>query len=257
MGKNLSNVNTLSFTGSQSVTFENVIPSGVYTISAVVESADTDAEYCLILFTYSDDTTKEVSINRSADGERVSTTTTFEKDVKKARFYAGSSYTTSTGDTASFDMIQIEAGEQMTDYEAYQPETDPEPEPEPEPPEPPESEYEPPASEIGKYYKALAGYTVDLPEPTCRETQLIKKLIDSEYVPDFTSAGCNTEAYLFDLINGTQEMAEHEPGNDAEKYLAALTGNTVEDMPELDCERNFWMNEAVKAMTEDADNVAD
>ena len=122
MGKNLSNVNEASFTGSQSITFENVIPSGVYTVSAVVESTDTDGTYCLMLFTYDDDTTKEVNISRSTDGERVSTTTTFDKNVKKVRLYAGQSYSTSTDDTATFSQFQIEAGDQMTDYEPYEPE---------------------------------------------------------------------------------------------------------------------------------------
>ena len=113
MGKNLSNVNEASFTGSQSITFENVIPSGIYTVSAVVESTDTDGTYCLMLFTYEDDTTQEVNINRNTDGERVSTTTTFDKNVKKVRLYAGQSYSTSTDDTATFSQFQIEAGEKI------------------------------------------------------------------------------------------------------------------------------------------------
>ena len=91
---------------------------------------------------------------------------------------------------------------------------------------------------------------LDLPEPSCRETQLLSKLMNPEFELDFAIPSSNTELYLFDLINGTQEMLNNDPKSDTEKYFSMMLGNTVEDMPVVDCERNFWMNEAVKAMTE-------
>lgn len=230
MGKNLCPVNIVEVSGSQ--TFSLDLPAGTYTISSEVQSTDQDANYCLMLFTYDDSTTKEVNINRSsAAGQRVSVTTTFTKAVTRVRVYAGSSYATSVGDTATFNKLQIEVGTVATDYVPYLP----------------DDIYPEPQTEIGKYYRALAGYSTEVPEPTCRETQLIYKLISPDYTLSFTQATCTIEAYLFDLINGTKTMLEHDPKCDSEKFLAMMIGKAVEEIPALNCERNFWMEKAVEA----------
>lgn len=114
--KNLCPVNHLEVSVSQSVNIS--LPAGTYTISGDVESTDTDDDYCTILFTYSDGTTKESGISR---GVGVSTTVTLEKDVTRARFYAGISHSLSSGDTATFKNLQIESGSQATEYAPYQP----------------------------------------------------------------------------------------------------------------------------------------
>lgn len=49
--KNLCSVgSTGDFTGSKQFTFNDTLPAGVYTISAVVNSTDTDSTRCLMLF---------------------------------------------------------------------------------------------------------------------------------------------------------------------------------------------------------------
>lgn len=117
--KNLSDVANVEISGSQTVTFGKEIPAGTYTISAVVTSTDTDTTECLMLFYYTDSTTKEVSIKRSTGDARVSTTTTFDKAVNKVRIYAADNHGNSTGDTASVKDLQIEAGSTATAYEPY------------------------------------------------------------------------------------------------------------------------------------------
>ena len=118
-GKNLCSTTDLEVSASQTVTFEKVIPGGTYAISGVIKSSDIDSDTCLLMFYYSDGTTKEVEISRSSAEERKSTTTTFDKEVTKVRIYAGSNYNGSSGDTATFTDMQIEHGNTATEYEPY------------------------------------------------------------------------------------------------------------------------------------------
>lgn len=111
----------------------------------------------------------------------------------------------------------------------------------------PDGPYSEPRSEIGQYYRALSGYTREYPESTCRETALIKCILDGTLEPPFTEPGCATEAYLLDLINNTTTMVEWTPRNDTEKFLAIMIGVTVNDYPSTDCERSFWMARCVEA----------
>ena len=102
-----------------------------------------------------------------------------------------------------------------------------------------------PISEIGKYYKALAGFDVELPEPSCRETMMVRKLFDPGYEVEFGNyADSWTEKYLIDLINKTNTCFTHNPESDTEKYLAYMLGRRDIQMPVEDCERNFWMARA-------------
>lgn len=104
-----------------------------------------------------------------------------------------------------------------------------------------------PLSEIGQYYKRLAGYSDSVPlPPRCRETHLIYKLIDSSYTVPFTDAHSRIEKYLWDLINETEIMIDETPLSDAEKFLAMLIGVQVTDYPYLNTERNFWMSRCVE-----------
>lgn len=103
-----------------------------------------------------------------------------------------------------------------------------------------------PISEIGKYYKALAGFDVELPEPSCRETMLVRKLFDPDYEVNLEIMHDSwTEKYLIDLINETNTCINHNPESDTEKYLAYMLGRRDIQMPVEDCERNFWMARAV------------
>lgn len=117
--KNLCPVNDISVETSEQVKFGKSLPAGTYTISGVITSTDTDVSQCLILFYYDDNTTKEVNIGRSVGNERVSVTATLDKSFSRIRVYAGESYTTSSGDTATYSDFMVEAGSSATEYEAY------------------------------------------------------------------------------------------------------------------------------------------
>lgn len=241
MSKNLCPENDISFENSQTIRFETPIPAGTYTASAIVESTDTDGSTCLMLFYYADNTTTEVYIGRSpADStERVGKTFTLTQESTKVRIYASEGYTPSVGDTATFTKLQIEAGDQMTDYVPYGEEE----------PEEPDEEMSDEEIEIVEYYMALAlGKSVDfVMEPTCRETILLRKLLDPSYVLPSIWVQSRVEGYLSDLINGTTNMLSNIPKSDKEKYLHVMIGGTVDEMPNPDaCLLNYWMNEWVK-----------
>lgn len=129
-----------------------------------------------------------------------------------------------------------------------------------------------PQTEIGKYYKKLAGYDIELPPPSCRETKLLSNLIDdrfngiepeTDYFLEFYHNGeidswiekllCSVRGYTWyfdDIWN------HHRPESDAEKYLYLMGGFPEEvieflGMPNPNaCERNFWMDKAVKRWNE-------
>ena len=236
MGKNLCPVNEITFETSYQIKFETPIPPGTYTCSAVIDSTDVESASCLMLFYYSDSTTKEVYITREPE-VRVFKTAELAKEATRVRIYASEGYSMSSGDTATYSMIQIEAGDQMTAYEPY----DYEPEPEPEPEDSDEHE-----AEITLYYACLAGaFDLDiLPNPSCRETMLIRKLIDSAYELPVFIFNSKVEFYLLDLINGTTAyMLGNIPKSDKEKYLHKAIGGTVDEMPNPNaCAINYWMN---------------
>lgn len=246
MSKNLCPENDISFENSQTVRFETPIPAGTYTASAIVESTDTDGSTCLMLFYYADNSTTEVYIGRSPvdSTERVSKTFTLAQESTKVRIYAGEGYTPSDGDTATFTKLMIEAGDQMTDYVPYGDESASE-----EPSDPIEKARQ--EAEILTYYMALVG-SMDisrLKTPTCRETMLLRKLLDPSYEVPFAVGGTSSrvELYLWDLIEGTTVMLSNIPKSDKEKYLHVMIGGTVEEMPNPDaCLLNYFMNEWVK-----------
>lgn len=130
----------------------------------------------------------------------------------------------------------IEAGDQMTAYEPYGYEPEPEPEPED------SKKHE---AEIAMYYAALAGeINIDmLPGPSCRETMLIRKLLEPDYELPIFLFDSRVEMYLLDLIHGTTTMLTNVPKLDKEKYLHKAIGGTVEEMPNPNaCSVNYWMN---------------
>lgn len=109
--------------------------------------------------------------------------------------------------------------------------------------------------EIISYYQALAGIysntLEDLPEPTCRETMLLRRLLNPDYTLPITYQFDHSriEGYLLDLIFGTTEMLSNIPKSDKEKYLYVAIGGKVDEMPNPDaCLLNYWMNEWVKTL---------
>lgn len=240
MSKNLCPENNLSFENSQTVRFETPLPAGTYTSSAVVKSTDTDSSLCLMLFYYADGTTKESYISRSVTDERVSKTETFTQDVTRVRIYASEGYNPSVGDIGTFTNLMIEAGSVATDYMPYGDES--------------ESEHWDNAETIA-YYMALASEisTDILPVPTCRETMLLRKLLDPSYeIPFIWLSSCSrAERYLMDLVNGTTDMLINIPKSDKEKYLHVAIGGTVDEMPNPDAsELNYWMNQWIESRKE-------
>lgn len=113
---------------------------------------------------------------------------------------------------------------------------------------PEDGPYTYPKTEVGQYYKALARYTLDYPEATCRECQLIRHLLDDTYELPFkvNDDSSRTEKYLWDLISNTKTMLSNIPKSDTEKFLHMMLGGEVTDYPTIDCERNFWMSRCVE-----------
>lgn len=105
--------------------------------------------------------------------------------------------------------------------------------------------------EVIVHYCVLAGGLTSnlLPSPTCRETHLLRKLLDPSYEVPFTSVQSRTETYLWDLIKGTTYGLNNIPKSDKEKYLHVAIGGTVDEMPNPDaCLLNYWMNEWLKKL---------
>lgn len=96
------------------------------------------------------------------------------------------------------------------------------------------------------YYEAWSGRSLELPDPTCRHTMLIKKILDPSYVLPFTVTenSCDADRYLWDLINGTTTMLVKEPKTDMAKYLHLMLGGTVDTMPDPNSSfLSYWMNQ--------------
>ena len=246
MSKNLCPENNVTFETSYQIKFETPLPAGTYTCSAIIESTDVESAACLMLFYYADGTTKELYITRKP-GERVFETVILDQDSSRVRIYASEGHAMSSGDTATYSQLQIEVGDQMTDYEPYGDE--PEPEPEPEPSEDYSNE-----AEVTVYFMAMAHVIpiAILPKPTCRLTHLLRKYLDPDYVfPESFSTGAQSiaEIYIWDLILGTDAGLANIPQSDMEKYLHTMIGGTVDEMPNpMSSLLNYWMNQALEAM---------
>lgn len=115
-GKNLFKYNEVS--GTLSKTVECSLDAGTYTISALVNSSDTDSSTSLIDFYYEDGTNESYLLGRES---RTSYTFTLTKHVIALIFYASKDYANSANDTFTYSDIQIEKGTTATDYEPYIP----------------------------------------------------------------------------------------------------------------------------------------
>ena len=165
-----------------------------------------------------------------------------ESNISADLMEAFSQLTTSEGTT-------VITADQMVYFEVeYQKiGEDPEPEPEPEPePTPVETENLP---EVILHIVALTGQLSvgNLPDPTCRVSRLLRKILDSSYAfPEGFSeeAQSRAEVYLFDLVNGTSESATMTPLSDFESYLALIFGRSDVPTPNADAsDLNYWMNQ--------------
>ena len=141
----------------------------------------------------------------------------------------------------------IVTADQMVYFEVEYQKIGEEPEPEPEPePTPVETTY---LHEVILHIVALAGQLSvgNLPDPTCRVSHLLRKILDPSYAfPEGFSeeAQSRAEVYLFDLVNGTSESTTMMPLSDFENYLALILGRADirEPNPEAN-DLNYWMNQ--------------
>lgn len=99
-----------TFVTSKTVTFATPLPAGTYTLSATPTSTDTDITVCRFQVN-SSSTIKD--LNR---GTRNSKTFTFESQIESITLWASTKSTYSSGDTATWANIQLEAGDVMSTY---------------------------------------------------------------------------------------------------------------------------------------------
>lgn len=117
VGKNLLSINDVVFEQFDERSLQNPIPSGNYVFSGVFTSTDTDSNLCSVVFVDKDNNTiTSKSLSRDI---RTSVSLDLSKDCYKIRFYAATSWPSSSGDTGSFSDLQIELGSIATEYEPY------------------------------------------------------------------------------------------------------------------------------------------
>jgi hypothetical protein len=114
-GKNKWSKGDISGTLLEEISGMN-IPVGTWTLSANVTSSDTDSTKCFI---YDMTPGYQNAIANIARGNRQSVTFTTDHVITDMRFYASTSYSSSSGDTFSFTDIQIESGSTATSFAPY------------------------------------------------------------------------------------------------------------------------------------------
>lgn len=116
-GKNLANIGTVTFTVSRRIFLETPLAPGNYTISALCTSNGTDRETCRAYFC--DANNNELRMVDLARGSRASGTVTIAEPAHNILLTAETSLNLSSGDTATWTDVQIEAGTTATAYEPY------------------------------------------------------------------------------------------------------------------------------------------
>ena len=91
--------------------FSTSLKKGKYTITADVESTDTDSEVCLVIIEG-----RNISLPR---GKGVSATFDVTKEGVAIQMYASNNYANSQGDTVSFKNVMLNAGDTALPYEPY------------------------------------------------------------------------------------------------------------------------------------------
>lgn len=114
-GKNLCNIGSASFTKYER--YPLLLPSGTYTLSALVTSTDTDDTRCL--FIVCDSNNQSLAVGRLNRDTRSSVTFTITEQANNIALYAGYNSNQSTGDDATWANVQVEVGSTATTYEPY------------------------------------------------------------------------------------------------------------------------------------------
>ena len=114
-GKNLWSFGDVSATR---ISLKNLhLPIGIYTLSAVATSTDTNYNVCGLIFEYNDGTNSPYY--EIARNVRSSVQMTAEKPVRKIGLYAATNYVTSEGCDFTFTDIQIEIGNTASAYQPF------------------------------------------------------------------------------------------------------------------------------------------
>ena len=120
LGKNKLPIDTTTFTRYKQYNLENPLQPGVYTVSALINSNDTDESQSLILFEKAGENDANVQVQLPRDA-RTSKTLTLVNSCAKVYIYAAKSYASSAGDEATWTDVQLELGSTATTYEPYNP----------------------------------------------------------------------------------------------------------------------------------------
>lgn len=104
---NSRNLGTLSFTLSLNYSFDPYLPAGKLFLSAVVTSSYTDSTKCILGVVDTDGNVTYPTIDKSVNGERTIVTINAAAPVKSISFYAGSSGSNSSGQTATFEKVMV------------------------------------------------------------------------------------------------------------------------------------------------------
>lgn len=120
--KNLYAQGDQTFKAIQLITLSNPLPSGTYTLSAVITTTNTNSQGCLIRLLTQNEVDCDTATHNylpSKNGARVAQTWHLSQPAYKMYLYAGISYPDAASHTATYSNIQIEYGEWATEYEPY------------------------------------------------------------------------------------------------------------------------------------------
>ena len=120
LGKNLVNSTDFHVNRSITITLENPLPAGTYTLSGLIT---TTASTGLIQAVYTDGSTSSGSTDcgytSDANKRNILATKTYPKAIAKFNIYAGFGWNASAGHTANFVDFMIEKGSIATEFEPY------------------------------------------------------------------------------------------------------------------------------------------
>ena len=114
-GKNLLNIGSTTFSVYKQYKLDTPLAPATYTVSAFITTTDTDYDKCSIMFQH-DTGNLYIRLNRNS---RDATTFTLPSKCSIVYLYASTAYSSSSGDTATWQDIQLEVGSIATPYEPY------------------------------------------------------------------------------------------------------------------------------------------
>lgn len=117
-GRNLFGGEEITVSGYQDFTLPVTLPPGTYTVSASIESTDTDSDIALFGF-YKAESKVYTYARFKHDGTAQTFTLTFTEPISLIRMNASDNVAHGTGDTAVWRNVQVEYGDTKHDFEPY------------------------------------------------------------------------------------------------------------------------------------------